>query len=458
MSGPKVIRVRWRLLDSAQALDELADTIEEWRRCLERHGTLAPAKTSRAEARLRELEELQRAGRWRAVLPRARAETQALRQEMDEIRAETVRRAEEARDRRRRLHAAARTVAESLASEGGGVPTEIENVLARALGAKDEELAALEAAIDHALAGSLHATEAPPTMSVEQQELADRLRGELVARETVANRARYRAHEDRDRRLDVLLAEVETFDDPAVARDLIERAAIIAAEPLPDRRGLLTDSLILEVAALTKARRAAEEAAHLLAAARAKVRRLAGVKARALEARIDAALASPAVPEAKRLATAVESLAVTEAARKGAGETRRAVLQGLADLGYEVHEDMATAWAEGARIVLRKPATPGYGVELGVPPDADRLQVRVVAFAPTGAARDTSRDADVEGLWCSEVEQLRALLNDAGYGTEMERAAPPGTVPLKTVADRTDREEGTEVRQAPRTRRRSESR
>jgi hypothetical protein len=37
-----------------------------------------------------------------------------------------------------------------------------------------------------------------------------------------------------------------------------------------------------------------------------------------------------------------------------AEERRRAVLEGLAALGYEVSEGMATAWVDSGRVVLRK--------------------------------------------------------------------------------------------------------
>ena len=54
------------------------------------------------------------------------------------------------------------------------------------------------------------------------------------------------------------------------------------------------------------------------------------------------------------------------------------MLEGLAALGYEVREGMATALAEKGRIVVRKPAATDYGIELGAPQGAARLQVRVV--------------------------------------------------------------------------------
>ena len=48
---------------------------------------------------------------------------------------------------------------------------------------------------------------------------------------------------------------------------------------------------------------------------------------------------------------------------------RKAVLGGLAALGYEVRETLATALAREGRIVVRKPGTQDYGVELAAPVD-----------------------------------------------------------------------------------------
>ena len=63
----------------------------------------------------------------------------------------------------------------------------------------------------------------------------------------------------------------------------------------------------------------------------------------------------------------------------------------------------------------------------------NRFQVRVVAFAGQGVERHAAQDADAETIWCSEVEQLRTLLSEAGHETELETAMPPGAVALKTV-------------------------
>lgn len=118
---------------------------------------------------------------------------------------------------------------------------------------------------------------------------------------------------------------------------------------------------------------------------------------------------------------------------------RQAVLQGLASLGYEVREGMATAWAQTGRVVLRKPATPGYGLEVGGKADSGRLQLRAVAL---NANRDSQRDRDIETLWCGEFQRLQALLAAQGGELSVERALGVGEVALKEIGEEEQREMG----------------
>ncbi|MBW6266652.1 hypothetical protein KZ859_29945, partial [Pseudomonas aeruginosa] len=118
-------------------------------------------------------------------------------------------------------------------------------------------------------------------------------------------------------------------------------------------------------------------------------------------------------------------------------------LQGLASLGYEVREGMATAWAQTGRVVLRKPATPGYGLEVGGKADNGRLQLRAVAL---NANRDSQRDRDIETLWCGEFQRLQALLAAQGGELSVERALGVGEVALKEIGEEQQREMGV-VRQ-----------
>lgn len=157
-------------------------------------------------------------------------------------------------------------------------------------------------------------------------------------------------------------------------------------------------------------------------------------EAAALRVEIEQAIARAGGSD-QELVKRADFLIETEVRSMAAEERRRAVLEGLASLGYEVSEGMMTAWATGGRVVLRKPANPGYGVELSGGQQADIMQVRAVGIGDPAEARDMGRDRDVETIWCNEFERLQALVAKAGGNVSIESARPVGQYPLKVIAD-----------------------
>ncbi|MET4763759.1 hypothetical protein ABH975_006836 [Bradyrhizobium ottawaense] len=158
-------------------------------------------------------------------------------------------------------------------------------------------------------------------------------------------------------------------------------------------------------------------------------------EATSLVTEIEDALASPLPSKGQELVERADLLVEEEFKAMAAEERRRAVLEGLAGLGYEVFEGMATAWVQNGQIVIRKAANPGYGVELLGGPRSDLLQVRAVGIGSSAEARDASRDHDMETIWCGEFDRLKALVAEAGGNVTMEFARPVGRFPLKIVSD-----------------------
>jgi hypothetical protein len=222
------------------------------------------------------------------------------------------------------------------------------------------------------------------------------------------------------------------------------RAATINAAP-PLRQALLTDSLLVDLAkAVTEGRTRVGRLAELRERA-AELAHHDSWAARDLQARIAAVIASGDTSLTSVLVAEADALAGEALQAVAADARRRAVLRGLASLGYEVNEGMATAWVQGGRVVFRKAANPGYGVELGGGTKSNRLQVRAVAFGSAGSARDVSRDRDMETIWCSEFERLQSLVASSGGSIEIEHALPVGATPLKQIED-TNREDAELVR------------
>ena len=228
-----------------------------------------------------------------------------------------------------------------------------------------------------------------------------------------------------DPRLDRLLAEAQVLDDPAAAAPYLARAEAIDAETSYAQRALLTDSLMIDLARHRQERVDLAKSAAKLRQARAALGALDTPEAAAMAQRLEGVIAKHGRDD--RLADQALELVEALMSHRAAQARRRAVLEGLAALGYEVREGMATALAEKGRIVVRKPAATDYGIELGAPQGAARLQVRVVRYSTSIA--DAGRDHDAETVWCAELERLRALL--AADGNELWSSAPrnPGLNP-----------------------------
>jgi len=81
-------------------------------------------------------------------------------------------------------------------------------------------------------------------------------------------------------------------------------------------------------------------------------------------------------------------------------------------------------------VVLRKPNSSDYGVELSSAASDERMQVRAVAFSQ---GRDLSGDARVETAWCGDFGKLQSMLASQGGAIDIERSIAIGALPLKTV-------------------------
>ncbi|WP_446469069.1 hypothetical protein [Xenorhabdus stockiae] len=87
------------------------------------------------------------------------------------------------------------------------------------------------------------------------------------------------------------------------------------------------------------------------------------------------------------------------------------------------------AWLTDGQVVISHPLTPDYGLELGAgSEESTRFQVRTVAFSEE---RDTTRDRDIDAIWCQQHHQLQENLAKAGAELTIDRALPPGSGKMK---------------------------
>jgi hypothetical protein len=437
MSGPKVVRVVTREELEAICRRHIAvvdAAIGEVRRTLKRHGLAEKQLEGALSARRDELVALLDEGKFTQLQKGAPALAEYCQAEARRLEARAVAALEAARSRRRRLSDTARSLIAAMEAGQATPSAALREVVSRSLVASEGELGDLERVVDEAFKGLASSSKVSGEAKKEIAELAKRLGAKEQGMSLSAWLAQNgEAAEPTDGRLDKVLAEIELLGDAGILQEYGQRAARIADEASVGQRRLLTDSLVLDASNATRRLRAIE-------AFRSRLRD------------VHAALLTYSTDDARKQATIVAqaidttALAVNDALLAGANAAveraqaelaaaarRKAILGGLAALGYEVREGMATAWTQNGRLIVKKPNATDYGVELAAPEDASRLQVRLVGAANPASARDPVRDRDQEAMWCSDFGKLRELVAASGGDVLIERALAVGVQPVKTV-------------------------
>lgn len=283
------------------------------------------------------------------------------------------------------------------------------------------------------------------TLSESQQQLARSLA--LHEREQSFSdwlRANEKKQDSRLHLIDQRLAELRSYFGDELTAVFAARLQELENSPQSSLTDMHIDSLVIELSeALTKAKHESV----LIARAQDLLLELAAHEVANSDpqfVQMQAALENSIVSkDTQAIEQLVEkgNLLLTKVKQLEAAKSRRtAILSGLADLGYEVREEMHTALAKNGRVVVEKPGLPGYGVELAGPVDAQRLQVRAVAFERD---RNPMRERDVESLWCSDFKKLQNSIAAQGGAVTIEKALAVGAVPLHQV-DREDQVRSSE--------------
>jgi hypothetical protein len=435
MSGPKVVRIVTREEIEAICRRHLANGREasnELRRCAKRYDVLDDRLQADIERRCVALERLLAEQRFGELQKQAPLVIGFFANEVEGIRARAVAAAETARSKRRRIVAAAKTLISAMESSGRTAPAALRDIATRGDFVSDSEMAEMQSILNRNFSSLAPPKRSPP--SEASRQLANRL-GEDEAPRAFSDwlATQSTGTEKDDARLDSLMAEIDALDGPQAAQPFLERAAAIRAETSASRRALLTDSLVLDLSERSRRRRSEAVVAEKLRALRAYLSTLGVVEAQTMELEISSMLDSSTFDRAEAVMARGTALVEKETAKLAAAARRRAVLEGLAELGYEVSTSMAAAWARDGRVVVRKPGATDYGVELGAPADISRLQVRLVGSDRPSTPRHAERDRDMETIWCSEFDRLQKQLGAHGGEVVIERALEPGALPLHAV-------------------------
>jgi hypothetical protein len=436
MSGPKVVRVVTKQEIMARAkkrIDAFQDATRRWLKCVSSYDAPTVIEEKVLQKKLDSLVKLFEQERFQDVQKQCKIEIDALQAEMDRMEEEAIARAEQRRSMRRRLQYSAETLIKTLEAAGSQIPQELLKIYSSTVTADETDLADMNSTLSRILVEYTLSSEETQNMTPLQIELSKKLsEGEKL--QTLADWKTTHQNIESDRRLDKLLAEIEAIEGKD-ARPFLDRLALIAQESSTNRRSLLTDSLILDLAAHLNERRAKELAIISMIEIRSELRTSTSSSAKNLEILLTKAIDSKDIATGKLLRDKGIALLKEETKAMAGTSRREAILKGLSELGYEVRENMATAWAEDGRIVVKKPNEKVYGIELGAIEDAERMQVQLVSFEQANDASKAARDLDRETIWCSEFSCLKSLLEKSGAALHIEKALPAGSKPLKRVQE-----------------------
>lgn len=431
MSGPKAFRIVTRaeiIAICRRDLARLDAAVDNWTLSGTRNGTSAQSDFEKVAARRDELRRLLAADRFVELQKQVASEVAFLQADSERRIQKATEAAARANRDLRRSKFAAEALLQRLQTLKIDIPADIRAELGGSAASSDRLEAAMAKALSLFPSSGTHGS-----VTERQRELAAKL-GAGERRDTLQEWISRQPQQTEDPSLaqvDTFLSELSGLGMDASA--FTARVAALETEP-PSRRPLVADSLLLDLANAVKDGRTHLRLGNAL---RERLAELSAIKtpgASSLLAEIDAALRLPQKNNAEELIKRADKLIEEDLKTMAAAERRRAVLEGLASLGYEVSEGMATAWVENGQVVLRKAANPGYGVELSGG-KSDLLQVRAVGIRGAAETPDASRDRDMEEIWCGEFDRLKALVAKAGGSIALESARPAGQFPLKVVFD-----------------------
>ncbi|CAD6516338.1 hypothetical protein [Paraburkholderia metrosideri] len=433
MSGPKVVRIvtREEVLAICEAhLHRLDQAIAAWTASGQRIGELSAEEITATHERRKALAGLIAKDAFMELQKKVPDEIAFLKADVTRRQRAAVDKAEQAAKRKRQGRDSAATLMTALKSKGIVVPQELSSKLD--LIASGVDVANADTLLAQGF--SLLVPESSQTISEAQQKLATNLLGNETPQDFGEWKVTNVSHKNNPLydRVDRQVAEAQVFLEDAEVATFAARLRSIEAEANEQRRNLLLDSLILDLSSAVDASRAHRSAIEELQEFASELGANASTEAAALLARVQQCGSATSLQTIAQLAGECKNFVSHEQQRQAAHARRDAILEGLARLGYEINDGMETAWARDGRVVVKNPALPGYGVEIGGQAEASRLQVRAVALS---ANRDSARDKDVETLWCGDFGRLQELLVAEGDSLLIERALGVGEVPLKVIRD-----------------------
>ncbi len=433
MSGPKVVRVvtKEELIGRCEsAMARLSSACRDLSKAADRADALSSDLQATILRVQQDLKTEMNAGRVHGLQVRIESAEAFIRSEKERVFAEAQRRLEQQREKQRLLVAGAKTLAAALEVSNPEMAEQLlraseDQTLTKQN--KEEALSRLISAAYSALSKRIQVESLRTDAS-----LAQRLASGMTEESLSAWLAKNAVVPAVDARLGKLLVQIELLGvEPAAA--LKERAGEIEKESDDARRALLTDSLIIDLAAVVRQEQRLGDVTAKADAAQIRLEQIRSAECQSAHAQLQLAMQRGQLDLIEAALELADKVLASEDAQLAAESRRAAVLDGLRTLGYRVDQTMVTAWSSKGRIVVAKPGVADYGVEIGATPDAQTMQVRLVGASVPSTPRSRDRDTKMETTWCSEFSKLQKLMASVGSEIQIKKAIGVGVEPVRSV-------------------------
>lgn len=435
MSGPKVVTIvsLEEVIETCQVwLSRVDAEIEEWTKIGRRNSVITAADEAAVRESRSVLLRMLESGQYLPLQKNAPLLIQRLQADMDQ----RLEKAAESRAGHLRITRSLSFTATSLLQQatiaGSALPLEVAAVLDQASRGSCDDVKAIEHAISQAVSLTKKSASAVSEYSPMIQEMIANANAETLddwIRRTATT-------EPTDRRIataEKLISQLIALEERFLGSSFHNRLQELSAMQESPHRGLKLDSICLELKELLESTKRWAAAQRNLA----ELKKEAEVTGELSElqsqfAEFASLQKQGDIHAANTLISRLRQTLDTRAARRAAEKKRKALIQGLSELGYSVNSEMSKVWASQKTLVVRKGQQTPTGIELSGDFEAGKCQVRVVAFEGQGT-RDRDADRTDEEQWCSALASLQERLAVSGTGLKIEKATPPGAAPLKVV-------------------------
>jgi hypothetical protein len=239
-------------------------------------------------------------------------------------------------------------------------------------------------------------------------------------------------------KLDRVLASVSVLQGTGGWRTLAAKGEAIRHVGDLDRRRALYEAFLIECGVLLKNLREVERWQAEVDKLTDSVAHLKGTAVDTIVAELLALRRAGRVTDLRGLSARLQSVSAEEEKRLEREEKRRAVLESLAELGYEVEEGaMATALVKGGKLIVRRPAEDEYAVEVVANSEVSVVQTRVIRYAAAESAgeQQRQRDKEREESWCADHARMLESIARRGLQTQFILRIPAGQHPVKVICD-----------------------